>query len=136
MADVELSSVVRSGMIASIEASIGASPILQIRSLAKPATCADPDTGFVLATLLLPADWMQNPVAGAASKSGTWQDINADSTGTAEHFSIYDAGLAVRHMQGDVTVTGGGGAMEINNVNIVIAQMVTVTAFSLTAGNS
>ena len=136
MADVELGTTVRNGIIASIETSIGLSPVLQIRTLSKPATCADPDTGTILATLTLPADWLQPPAGGSASKSGTWQDISADNSGSAAHFSIYDSGLGTRHMQGDITVIGGGGAMEINNVNIVATQMVTVAAFAITAGNA
>lgn len=68
--------------------------------------------------------------------SGTWQDTSADATGTAGYFRIYDSSGTVCHMQGDVTVTGGGGKMTVQNVSFAAGQSFTVTGFTLTAGNA
>jgi hypothetical protein len=39
-------------------------------------------------------------------------------------------------IQGNVTATGGGGDMTIDNVSIAAGQQVTVTSFTLTAGGA
>lgn len=132
---VQLSTGVRNAMLDQIEATIGASAILQIRSGAQPANCAAADSGTLLASMTLPADWMAAAAAGAKALSGTWQDASADNAGTAGHFRIKDSGGTTTHMQGSVTATGGGGDMTIDNTSIAAGQQVTVTSFSLTAGN-
>jgi len=38
-------------------------------------------------------------------------------------------------MQGTVTATGGGGDLELDNTSIAATQKVTITTFTLTAGN-
>jgi hypothetical protein len=116
------------------ESTIGASPTLEIRTGAPPANCAAGDTGTVLATMTLPADWLTTASGGAVNMVGTWEDTSADSTGTAAHFRI-KAG-ATCHLQGTVTGTGGGGDMELDNVSIAVTQTVAVTTFTITAGNA
>jgi hypothetical protein len=39
-------------------------------------------------------------------------------------------------MQGTVSGSGGGGDMELSNVNIATGQPVTITGFTLNAGNA
>jgi len=55
---MQFSTAVRNAWLDVTESTIGASPILRIRSGAAPANCGAADTGTVLATLTLPADWM------------------------------------------------------------------------------
>lgn len=55
---VQLSIAVRNARLDSLETAVGASAVLKIRTGAQPATCATADSGTVLATLSLPADWM------------------------------------------------------------------------------
>jgi hypothetical protein len=132
---IQLSQSVRNARLDAIEATIGASAVLRIRTGVPPATCADPDAGTLLAEMALPADWMAAAAAGVKAKSGTWQDTSADATGTAGHFRIYDASGLVCHLQGTVTATGGGGDMELDNVSLAVDQQVTITTFTLTDGN-
>ncbi len=89
-----------------------------------------------LATLSLPSDWMAAASGGSKAKSGTWQDTSADNSGTALHFRIYDSGGATCHLQGTVTVTGGGGDLTVDSVSFTAGQSFTITAFTLTEGNS
>jgi hypothetical protein len=117
-----------------IETAIGTGPTLTIRTGAPPANCAAARAGTVLATLVLPSDWLLAASGGVKSKSGTWQDLAADATGTAGHFSI-DQG-ATCHLQGTVTLGGGGGDMTIDNTSIVAGQTVTVTGFDITVGGA
>lgn len=130
---LQYSVTVRNARLDMIETTIGASPILEVRSGAPPVNCAAADTGTVLATVNLPADWMAAASAGSKSKSGTWQDLSADASGTAGHFRIKQGGTC--HMQGTCTITGGGGDMILDNTNFATGQVFTVVNFALTAGN-
>lgn len=130
---LQYSVTVRNARLDVIETTVGASPILEVRSGAPPVNCAAADTGTVLAAVNLPADWMAAASAGSKSKSGTWQDISADAAGTAGYFRIKQGGTC--HMQGTCTITGGGGDMILDNTNFAVGQVFTVVNFALTAGN-
>lgn len=133
---MQLSVAVRNARLDAIETAVGVSAVLRVRSGAAPASCAAADSGTVLATANLPVDWMANASAGTKSKAGTWEDTSADAAGTAGHFRIYDSTGTVCHMQGTVTVTGGGGDMTVDNTNFAAGQSFTVTGFTLTDGNA
>lgn len=133
---IQLSTAVRNARLDAIETAIGTSAILRVRSGAAPANCATADSGTVLATASLPSDWMAAASSGAKSKTGTWEDTSADATGTAAHFRIYDSAGTTCHLQGTVTVTGGGGDMTVDSVSFTAGQAFTVTTFTLTDGNS
>lgn len=126
----------RNAMLDAIETTVGTSPILKIRTGAVPANCAAADSGTVLATLTLPSDWMAAASSGAKAMSGTWQDASADAAGTAAHFRIYDSGGSTCHLQGTVTATGGGGDLTLDNAVVAAAQSLTITSFTITAGNA
>lgn len=130
---LQYSVTVRNARLDVVESTIGASPVLEIRSGAPPVNCAAADTGTVLATVNLPADWMAAASAGSKSKSGTWQDLSADASGTAGYFRFKQGGTC--HMQGTCTITGGGGDMILDNTNFAVGQVFTVVNFALTAGN-
>lgn len=133
---IQFSVSVRNGMLDSIESTTGTSAILKIRTGSAPADCSTADSGTVLATLNLPSDWMANAASGSKAKSGVWEDTSADGTGNASHFRIYASDGTTCVMQGTITATGGGGDMTVDNVSISTGQQVTVTAFSITAGNA
>ena len=133
---LQLSVAVRNARLDAIETATGASAVLKIKSGAAPATCATADSGTVLASLTLPSDWMAAASAGSKAKSGTWEDASADNTGTAAHFRLYASDGTTCHAQGTVTATGGGGDMTVDNVSFAAAQAFSVTAFTLTDGNS
>lgn len=126
------SATVKNARLDAVESTVGTAPTLTIRSGAQPATADTTATGTVLATLSLPSDWMAAASSGTKAKSGTWEDLSADATGTAGWFRIAGAGGAV---DGSVTATGGGGDMTVDNVSFAAAQAFTVTSFGLTAGN-
>jgi hypothetical protein len=130
----QFSIAARNAALDSIETAIGVSPTLEIRSGTVPASCADADSGTVLATMALPSDWLAAASDGVKSLSGTWQDISADATGTAGHFRIKASTTC--HIQGTVTITAGGGDMTLDNTSIATGQQITITAFSITAGGA
>jgi hypothetical protein len=133
---LQLSVAVRNAMADAAETAIGTSPILKIRTGAPPANCAAADSGTVLATVNLPADWLSAASSGSKSKLGTWEDLSADATGTAGHFRIYDSGGTTCHWQGTVTATGGGGDMTVDNTSFAAGQKFTVTSFTFTMDNA
>lgn len=133
---LQFSTAVRNARLDAIETTVGASAILKIRSGAAPANCATADSGTVLATCNLPADWMAAAASGIKAKSGTWEDTSADATGTAAHFRLYASDGVTCHAQGTVTATGGGGDMTVDNVSFAAAQAFSITTFTLTDGNA
>lgn len=133
---LQLSVSVRNAQLDAIESTIGTSAILEIRTGSAPANCAAADSGTLLASMTLPSDWMAAASSGSKALSGTWQDASANATGTAAHFRIKDSGGTTCHVQGTVTATGGGGDMTLDNTSIASTQQVTITSFTLTAGNA
>ncbi len=133
---LKYSVAVRNAQLDAFETACGVSAILRIRTGAAPANCAAADTGTVLATLNLPSDWMAAAASGIKSKSGTWEDVSADATGTAGHFRLYASDGTTVHAQGEITATGLGGDLTLINTSIAVGQTVTITGFTLTAGNA
>lgn len=133
---LQYSVAVRNAKLDAVETTVGASAVLKIRTGAPPATVATADSGTVLATCSLPADWMAAASGGTKAKAGTWEDTAADAAGTAAHFRIYATDGTTAHIQGTVTATAGGGDMTVDNVVFAVGQAFTVTGFTLTAGNA
>ena len=133
---VQLSVAARNARADAVEVAAGAGAILQIRSGAQPATCATAASGTLLSSMTLPSDWMAAASAGAKALLGTWQQLSATATGTAAHFRITDSAGTNCHIQGTVTVTGGGGDMTLDSVSITAGQQVTITSFGWTEPNA
>lgn len=133
---LQYSVAVRNARLDVVESTTGASAILKIRSGAPPASCTTADSGTVLATLALPADYMAPASGGTKAMSGTWQDNAADAGGTAGHWRLYANDGTTCHAQGTITATGGGGDMTIDNVSFAAGQAFSITGFTLTAGNA
>lgn len=131
---IQLSVAARNGRLDSFETTCGTSAVMKIFSGSPPANCAAVDSGTVLATVSLPVDWMAAATGGSKAKSGTWEDLSADNTGTAGHFRIYDSGVATCHMQG--TVGTSGTDMIVNSTSFTATQAFTVNSFTLTDGNA
>lgn len=132
---LQLSTAVRNARLDAIEASVGASAILKIKTGAPPATCATADSGTVLATVSLPSDWMAAASGGSKALSGTWQDLSADNAGTAAHFRIYASDGTTCGIQGTVTIAGGGGDMTVDNNVLAAGQAFNVASFTITDPN-
>lgn len=130
----QFSTAARNAALDAIETAVGASPTLEIRSGAVPANCAAADTGTLLASLPLPADWMAAASGGAKGLAGTWEDSAADAAGTAGHWRIKQGGTC--HMQGTITGTGSGGDITLDNTAITVGQKITITSFVINAGGA
>lgn len=132
---IKMSVAVRNAGLDALETAIGVSAVLKLRTGAPPTNIADADSGTVVATLPLPSDWMAAAANGSKALAGTWQDASADAPGTIGHFRVYASNGTTQHIQGTVTNTGGGGDMTVQNVVVEAGQSITITGFTVTAGN-
>mgnify|MGYP003421624153 CR=1 FL=1 len=130
---LQFSETLRNAWLDQIETTIGASAILEIRTGAAPASCAAAATGTLLASISLPADWMNAASSGVVYKLGTWTDSFADASGEPGHFRLLNSAGTICGMQGTVTITGGGGDCEVDAYPVVMGLSVTVATFTLMA---
>lgn len=130
---IQLSVAARNARLDAIEATVGTTPKLQIRSGAAPANCAAANSGTLLAELTLPSDWLAAASAGAKAKAGTWAGTGA-AAGTAGHFRIFDSAGATCHLQGAVAVSGSD--LNLDNLVIAVAQALDIASFTLTDANA
>lgn len=129
---------IRNAKSQATETTIGASPILNIYDdggAGAPVDCASAVVGTLLASMNLPADWRSAPANGSASMVGQWS-TNAVATGTAKYYRILNSTETTCHEQGDVTATGGGGAMTVDNTTVTAGDLVQVTNYTQTEGNA
>lgn len=131
---------IRNGQLDYVETDVGTAPVMRLYNGTKPATAATALSGnTLLAEGTLPSDWMAAASSGSKAKSGTWTltGQSGASTGTnAVFFRIYASDGTTSKIQGDVTATGGGGDLTMDNINVANAQTVTVNSFTLSAGNA
>lgn len=103
----------------------------EIRTGTKPATPQDGASGTLLATLSFSFPAFGSFASGSATANAISPDTNVDATGTAGWFRVYDRnGNAV--FDGTVTITGGGGDIEFDNVNFIAAGTVQITSMTIT----
>lgn len=133
---VQLSVTARNARLDAIETAVGTSPILRIRTGAAPASCAAADAGTVLAELTLPSDWAAAASGGTKAKSGTWEDLSANATGTAAHWRLYDSTGSTCHAQGTCGAGGSGADLELSNTSVTTGDVVSVTSWTFTEGNA
>jgi hypothetical protein len=133
---IQYATTLRNAQLDAIETDTGGTAILKIYQLtaAAPANCAAAITGTVLATMTLPADWMNAASGGSKTLNGSWTDASADSAGTADWFRLFKNDGTTCQAQG--TVNQGSGDISLDNKVIAAGQTVTITAFTVTAGNA
>lgn len=140
---INMSVELRNAMLNAINTTLGANCVLKIMANAVPANTVVTDSNAILASMNINDAANSNVCLGAAangaiSKTGTWQDTAADANGTAGHWRIYTSAAASSNanatLQGNCA--SANGDMNLDNTSIAVNQTVTVTAFTLTAGNA
>jgi|ERR1041384_1100185 hypothetical protein len=106
-----------------------AGSLLQIRS-GGVAGAENAAGGTLLVEITLPATPWSAASAGVKAKNGTWSAAGS-AAGTAAHYRLKNAGDTHR-VEGTVTLTGAGGDLTLDNTNIAIGQVVTVSTFTYT----
>ncbi len=98
----------------------------------QPAGADDGLSGnTLLATLTFSDPSAPDASAGVLTFGAITQDSSADATGPVAWARVEDSdGNNV--LDGDITITGGGGTIEINTVDIVSGGPVRITSFTIT----
>lgn len=105
---------------------------VEFRTGAQPASADNAATGTVVSTVALPADAMAAAAGGSISKNATaWEDTSADNAGTIGYARFKSSG-GTYVMDIDVTVTGGGGGITVDNPALLAGQDFQVSSFTLT----
>jgi hypothetical protein len=132
----QYSVTLRNNQLAQILATMAtAGATLKIFSGSEPANCAAGDPTGLLATIALPTNFMSTPSSGAVTMNGSWS-VAAVGTGNAASFRMYDSGGVTCHVQGSAGIGGSGADLILNNASIAPGQTVSVTTFTVNAGNS
>lgn len=131
---IQFSVAVRNAQLDALEATIGTAPKLRLYTGSAPANCATAEAGALLAELTLPSDWEAAASAGSKTLLGGPWSGTASASGTIGYFRLMDSSGATCHMQG--TVGQATGDMPFDNPAIVTGQAVSISTFTLTAGNA
>ena len=139
MANLSYIDVMRNAMLDAITAEIDAGAGAGTLGIYDGAQPADADTAIGAQTLL--AELVMTDPSAAGAAAGVWtasaiaDDASADATGTAAWFRIEDSdGNAV--LDGDITVTAGGGDIELDSLSITAGQTVSISSLTITEGNA
>jgi hypothetical protein len=108
----------------------GARATLEIRSGSKPANGDAAATGTLLAVLTFADPPAPAPSGGVLTFSAIARDEGADATGNAAWARLKNADGGTE-LDGTVTVTGGGGFVELNRLDLVAGGPVEVTGCQL-----
>lgn len=94
--------------------------------------------GTLLASVVLPASALAAAASGGAivKDSGAWTESSANASGTAAWFRLYasahttGASTTAVRMDGDVSLSGGGGDLILTTLTVTAADVVTVDSFT------
>lgn len=125
----------RNDQLNRVETIVATAPLLRILTGPVPADAGATQTGTLLCEMALPTDWMASASSGVKNFLGPWTGT-ATGTGLAAYFRILNTAGTISHIQGTVDTIGNSPDMSIDNPNIASGQTVTVTQFTLTAGNA
>ncbi len=104
---------------------------MQFRTGAKPASPQVAATGVLLATVGFSNPAFTTFSNGQATANPIASDTSIAATGVAGWFRISDReGVPV--FDGDVTITGGGGDVEFDNVQFIQGGTVAIDSFTVT----
>ena len=104
---------------------------IEIRTGAIPASPQTAATGTLLATLSFSLPAFGNFNNGTTTSNPISEDTSVDATGVAGYFRFYDRdGNAV--LDGEISITGGGGDLQFDNVNFIIGGVVSISSITVT----
>lgn len=131
---MQLDTLTRTALAVALETHWGNAITIEIRTLAKPTNTTDADVGSVLSTITPAADWATQANGTLTFANLPLIDAAADASGTPGHYRI-KAGAVVKS-QGTVSLTGGGGDMELDSMSVTAGQEVRITNWSIAIGGA
>lgn len=131
---LQFSILCRNALLDAMETYAGTTAVLKIYDLtaAAPGSCEAAITATTLASITCPVDWMNAASGGSKTLIATWSDASADAAGTADFFRFFRWDGGTCWAQGSV---GLGLDMTLDNYVIAAGQTVTISTFTVTAGN-
>lgn len=138
MANLNYPAALRNTMLDAITTRAGASALLRIYDGTQPT---DADTAVsgqtLLAELTCNATFAPGASSGVLTLNSITSDSSANASGTATWFRIVDSGGTTTVLDGDIsTVAAGTGDLQLDSTSITATQTVSVSAFTVTAGNA
>ena len=128
---LQFETTLRNALLDAIETNVGTAPILRIYTGTAPGI-GNAATGTLLAEITCPSDWAAAASSGSKAKNGTWQDTSADAAGTPGYFRLLTSGATAK-IEGTAGVSSGDLSFD---TTISLGGTVTISTFTLTAGNS
>ena len=107
---------------------------IAIRDGTIPANVDDASAGTLLGTCTFNATAFGASSAGVGTANAIASDTDADASGTAEYFRVYQgaAGDAAADWQGTAGEAGDSPDMEFDNKTIVKGGTIAISSFTLT----
>lgn len=121
----------RNNQLDEITGLAGASAILKVYSGTRPATGGTETT--VLSSQVCNATFAAAATGGVLTLNAIADDTSANATGTASWFRIESSG-ATHVLDGDVSTSGSD--LNFDSVSFVAGGTVSITSFTITAGNA
>jgi hypothetical protein len=138
---IQMSPAIRDAMLDAIQyganagqtTGVGTFAVIKVFTGSPPASCAAADTGTKLIEWDLASSWMANASVGVKPLSGLPLTVAAVAAGILGYFRIYAPDGLTCHLQGTLTVSGGGGDLTVDNTNVASGQNITITGLTLNA---
>lgn len=130
---MQYSLIVRNAQNDAMAQAIGPAPTLEIRSGPAPERCDLADTGLLIASGVLPPEWLTQSMDGVSERNGMWTAIGQAGAAATPggHFRIVSPTGC--HMQGSY---GEGCEMVPSVALIEPGQVVKIVQFQITRGNA
>ena len=122
----------RNAQLDEITTQAGASALLRIYNGTRPATGGTATT--LLAELTCNATFAPAAAAGVLTLNAITADSSANATGTASWFRIVQSNGTTHVLDGNVGTSGSD--LNLNSVSITSGGTVSITSFTVTAGNA
>lgn len=129
---LQMSTALRNAMLDQWTSTIGGNAQVRIYSGVKPTNCAAALSGnTLLAQLAANATLAPAASGGVLTLNSITNDSNADATGTASFYRVYDSSGTTCHSQGNCGTSGSD--MNLNTTSIVAGAVVSITSWTITA---
>jgi hypothetical protein len=135
---IQLKDTIRNGRLDAIETVGGASCSLRVYTGTQPADVTQANSGTLLVTMNLPADWLAAAGSGSKAIAGSWSGTaSGGAASTPGHFRIYNSQATQDGTTCIIQGSSGIGSGDISfNGTITSGQTVSVSAFTLTDANA
>jgi hypothetical protein len=132
---LKYSTTLRNAQLDAITTAVGTSGILRIYSGSRPANVAAAITGTLLAECVCNASAFAAAASGGVlTANAISNDSSANASGTASHYRLFQSNGTTAVIDGDVSTSGAD--LNLDNTSINSGQVVSITSFTITAGNA